>query len=304
MHKIAFVVPTKDREPDLRIMLASLSAQTRRPDQVIVVDGSDPDIAPVVADFPELSIDYVREFPPSLSRQRNAGMARLRDEITLAGYLDDDLELEPAAVEKMLRFWNSAAGEYGGASFAITNAPRTPCVGLMALFGLDHPEPGRVLATGWISPFGCPDHDIDVDWLCGGATVWRREVVDSFGYDEWFQGTGFMEDVDFSYRVRERFRLAVVAAARVAHYHHPIRQDRYQLLGKWQIINRLYLVRKHRHRGLSMISAWGASIGLVAVNVVLSMRHRDLNGLRCAWGNLLGMVMELRGEKALSGHLK
>src|SRR5438045_4134033 len=100
MNKLAFVVPTKDRPHDLRRMLASLNAQTRMPEQIIVVDGSKPDVQHVTAEFPALSIDYIRVYPPSLAAQRNAGMQRLRNDITLAGYLDDDVVLEADAVEK------------------------------------------------------------------------------------------------------------------------------------------------------------------------------------------------------------
>ena len=35
MHKISFVVPTKDRPEDLAKLLASIAAQTRKPDQII-----------------------------------------------------------------------------------------------------------------------------------------------------------------------------------------------------------------------------------------------------------------------------
>jgi len=304
VHKIAFVVPTKDREPDLRTMLTSLLQQTRRPDQVVVVDGSDPVIVHVVDDFPELNIDYVRVFPPSLSQQRNEGVARLRDDITLAGYLDDDLVLESDAVEQMLRFWDGANDEYGGASFAITNAPRTPLTTLMSLAGLDHPVPGRVISTGCTSPVGCPSEDIDVEWLCGGATVWRSAVIKEYGYDEWFQGTGLWEDVDFSYSVCERYKLAIISSARVAHYHHPVLPEKYFLLGEWQVLNRMYFVKKHRHRGLSVKNAWLASFSYIFLNIVLTLLHRNLNGLRCAWGNMLGIIFELRGERELSGHLK
>ncbi len=74
MHKIAFVVPTKDRPDDLRVMLRSVAAQTRKPDQLVVVDGSDPNIRSITEEYPELDIDYVRVFPPSLAEQRNAGI--------------------------------------------------------------------------------------------------------------------------------------------------------------------------------------------------------------------------------------
>ena len=85
-HKIGFVIPTKDREKDLRHMLSSLTSQTRIPDQIIVVDGSEPNIQFVVNEFDDLPIEYVREYPPSLSKQRNAGIVKLHRKDTLPSF--------------------------------------------------------------------------------------------------------------------------------------------------------------------------------------------------------------------------
>ena len=49
-------------------MLDSLRAQTRRPHQVIVVDGSEEPVEDVVASFKDLAVEYVRCVPPSLAR--------------------------------------------------------------------------------------------------------------------------------------------------------------------------------------------------------------------------------------------
>ena len=304
-NKIAFVVPTKDREKDLRLMLSSLVCQTRIPDQIIVVDGSDPDIKFVINEFNELPIDYVREFPPSLSKQRNTGIGKLHSDITLAGYLDDDIVLEPDSVEKMLTFWVEAGTDYGGAAFNVTNVESPSGTRIKRLFYLDSPERGKVLPSGWVSLSGNLNQSIDVDWLCGGATVWRREVVDNYPYDEWFQGTGFMEDVDFSFNVRKKYKLALVANAKVAHYHHPILPERYILLGKWQIVNRLYFVRKYSDRGLSITKAWLSSFSVILLNLTLSIIRADSNRLRCALGNIQGIGIALTDkDRQMGGHLK
>ena len=266
-HKIAFVVPTKDRVKDLRIMLSSLAVQTRIPEQIIIVDGSNPPIKFLCEEFTDLPIEYIREFPPSLSRQRNAGIAKLSNDITLAGYLDDDLELEKDAVEKMLDFWDRAETSYGGAAFSITNIDSPSGTKIKKWFGLDSTEQGKVLPSGWVSMLGNTDVTTDVDWLCGGVTIWRRKIVDTYPYDEWFQGTGFLEDVDFSFNVRENFKLALVAEAKVLHHQHPILPDRYYLLGKWQIVNRHYFVRKYSHRGLSIFRAWLSSLSVILLNI-------------------------------------
>lgn len=305
MHKLALVVPTKDRPDDLGKLLASLEAQTRAPDQLIIVDGSEPDIRHVISRFPKLKVDYVRVYPPSLSQQRNAGMQRLDPDITLAGYLDDDIVLEPAAVETMLRFWSGADADIGGAAFNITNAARPNWVRLKSLLLVDAAQPGLMLSSGFPSTIGFQQADLDSEWLYGGATVWRREVVNRYAYDEWFLGTGFMEDVDFSFTVRRDHRLKVVAGARLAHYSHPIKLERETLLGRWQVTNRMYFVRKHRARGLSVAAAWVASAGTALLNIAFALSRGSMSHWLRAKGNFQGMFFELTGKRGpLGGHLK
>lgn len=305
MHRVAFVVPTKDRPEDLRKLLASIAAQTRMPDQVIVVDGSNPSVRNVCDEFPGVSIDYVRLVPPSLARQRNAGMQRLRDGITHAGYLDDDIVLEPDAIEQMARFWERAAEDVGGVGFNIVNRPRIRGMWLKRLFLIEDDEPGRMLRSGCASSFFVQEGDLETDWLSGGATVWRREVIDRFAYDDWFTGTGLLEDVDYSYNVHGAWRLAVAGAARLAHYSRPIRPESQFLLGKWQVVNRMYIVRKYRDRGLSAPLAWWASLGQLALHLGAAALRLDAQIWNRAKGNLAGMVSELAGRRErLGGHLK
>jgi len=304
-HRIAFVVPTKDRPDDLRKMLASLARQTRRPDQVIVVDGSELAVRNVVEECQSLPAEYVRVFPPSLARQRNAGMQRLTRDITLAGYLDDDIVLEDDAVQCMLEFWEDTAADIGGAAFTITNNPQPGALSLKQAFAIDHVQPGRVLRSGFASSIMPQGTDMETEWLYGGATVWRRGVIESYPYDEWFVGTGYMEDIDFSYTVGARYRLFVVARARLAHFSKPVRADRQRLLGKWQIVNRMHVVRKHRARGLSVPAAWRASFGLFLLNLAAAVVRVRRDPWNRALGNAAGMVSELFGRREqIGGHLK
>ncbi len=302
---LAFVIPTKDRGEDLRRMLRSLVSQTRLPDQVIVVDGSGVEVSWCVAEFPELRIDYARLLPPSLSAQRNAGMAMLRAEVTHAGYLDDDVVLELDAVYEMASFWGGAGFDIGGAAFNVVNNAGSIPSALMQRLGVKGVGIGSVAPSGLVYEVGRVKNDVESDWLCGGATVWRREVIESYSYDNWFQGTGFMEDVDYSYGVRECNRLFVVAAARLAHFTPPVRPDRQFLFGKWQVVNRMYIVRKYRHRGLSLHKAWGASLMLLAANTSRGIFLRHLGFWNRALGNLAGIVAELRGgSEQIGGFLK
>lgn len=272
---------------------------------MIVVDGSEQEVRDVVESFPDLAVDYVRVFPPSLSKQRNAGMARLRSDITLAGYIDDDIVLESDAVERMVAFWGSASPNVGGASFNITNSPVPRWGKLRHLLGFAAGKPGAVLPSGIAIAPGYVAADLETGWLTGGATIWRREVIDRYSYDEWFIGMGYLEDLDYSYNVRMKYRLMIVAGAKIVHNTPPMRKDRYYLLGKWQIVNRMYLVRKYRKSGLSVPKAWAMSFALMALQGVQGVLRADRTYWDRARGNFSGIMAELAGRKErLGGFLK
>ena len=304
-HHLAIVIPTKDRPRDLRDMLGSLQNQTIRPSQVIVVDGSEQEDRQVIRLFPELAIDFVRVFPPSLSAQRNAGMAKLRSDITLAGYIDDDIVLEKDAIENMLAFWKEVGPDFGGASFNIINSPRSKWNRIRNLVGRGDKKPGAVLSSGLTNAPGCVAVNLETDWLTGGATIWRREIIESYSYDEWFVGMGYMEDVDFSFKVGETYRLVVVASAKIVHNSPPIKPDRYFLLGKWQIVNRMYFVRKYRKRGLSLGKAWSTSVTMLLVNFTKGVFLLKRTYVAQSRGNFEGIIGELLGRKEqIGGFLK
>ncbi|MGP1255674.1 MAG: glycosyltransferase family 2 protein [Kiloniellales bacterium] len=294
--RLAYVVPTKDRPDDLRKLLISLAKQTVMPAQIVIVDGSDPDIAWVCNDFPELPLSYVREFPPSLARQRNAGMAALEDDIEVAGYLDDDLELAEEATERMLTFWESAGSQVGGAAFSIVNQPLPhPVFGwLSRLFLLNGPQQGKLLRSGFPTSITPRSETLPTQWLYGGATLWRRNVIRKFSYDEWYVGHGFLEDVDYSHRVSRAYELRVVADARCWHWPKPIVASRNVSLGRQQVVNRIYFVRKLG--GFSVAALTWALFGQCVRNVLESLKDGSSAGLYRVWGNLLGLADIARGR--------
>lgn len=300
--RLAYVVPTYNRPDDLRLLFESLVAQTDAPDQIIVVDASDAPADGLSADFPQLAVDWVRVRPPSLARQRNLGMAAVRADIDVAGYLDDDLELEPEATARMRRFWSQAGDEVGGAAFAITNQ-RVAAGRLDRLFGHSGSSPGAVLRSGFAVSIPFFTETTRTEWLYGGATMWRRRVIDAFQYDEWYIGHGYLEDVDFSYRVSRRFALYVVGDARTAHWHRPMRPDRMTAFGRQQIVNRLYFIRKMRSFSTPAI-VWGL-IGVFVVNLYAAIRTGDRGGLKRFAGNLRGLAQALRDPRRTApGHWK
>jgi glycosyltransferase involved in cell wall biosynthesis len=300
-HKLAFVVPTYNRPDDLRRMLTSLSGQSVQCTQCIIVDASDEPVRYILEEFPALPLDYVYVSPPSLSEQRNAGMQKLQPGITLAGYLDDDIVLLDGTLEAMLSFWETAPGEVGGARFNIEDDFVAPAKWWQLLFLMNGNEMGAVLKSGVGTGIGTVANDIYVQWLSGGATIWRREVISEFDYDEWYEGHGFLEDLDYSYRVSKKYKLVVIANARVLHLTRPLRKDRNYLLGQWQVINRIYFVKKHPE--LSLPLCYWAIFGNLSLSLVMGILKPRSGRLNRAWGNFVGLTKTLTGRMERIGGL-
>jgi len=296
-NKIAYVVPTKDRPDELRVLFSSLRAQTRMYDQLIVVDGSDPDIKYVCDEYSDLDITYVREFPPSLARQRNVGMAALHKDITIAGYLDDDLELDPIATERMVAFWEHADDTVGGAAMSINNQLSSRHMALMNFFLMDGEPPGMVLPSSFQCAIPTINATCETKWLYGGATMWRREVIEEFSYDEWYAGHGYGEDFDYSYRVGKKYRMFVVNDSRTEHHHHPMSLTQMYSLGRQQTYNRIYFVRKYKGDFPLIKVAW-AMFGLMSLNALAVVRHPGKPTLDRLRGNVLGLFSGLLSTRA------
>ena len=288
------MVSTKDHPEDLDRMLASVARQSFLPDQIIIVDGGDETVADVVKNFPSLNIEYLRVYPPSLARQRNLGIEAIDPSMNLAGFLDDDLVLEPDAIEAILTFWEHSANDVRGARFNIITDTFPKAIWLKSLFLLDSAKRGVVLRSGHPTLTGPVAENKYVSWLTGGATTWRNDVFREFEFDEWFLGTGYLEDLDFSYRVRKKYKLVVVADARVQHFSHPVRKEINYVLGKWQVVNRMYFVKKHHE--LSGLLFYWAYLGELMSNVSAGVWKRDGGRLRRALGNCTGLIMVARGK--------
>ena len=154
MKKVAFVVATKDRPHDLRKMLRSLWEQSHRPDQIVIVDSSVASVSAITQEFPELNIKYIHHTPPSASAQRNRGIRAVDPDMPLIGFLDDDIVLAPNASEIMLKFWQTAPDDLGGAAFNLMNplprsASRLKESTLTRWLGLYSDKNGVVMQSGW-----------------------------------------------------------------------------------------------------------------------------------------------------------
>ncbi len=266
---VAFIIPTKDRPEKLINLLASLSEQTVKCGQIIVVDGGK-SVKEVVRSFSDrLPVEYYECCPPGQIRQRNVGIAKLDDTILLVGFIDDDMVLEADALEKMIDFWNRVEENTGGVGFNLVNIPPFHHSKLWGFFLMSSPMHGRVLPSGYNSAIHNISSEIRTQWLGGGYTVWRREVIEKFPQDNLNTRWAIGEDVRFSYPIGKKYPLYVCAASKARHEHidnlyAQKNTDRY--IGRKSSLAFFYFVRLHPE--LSRLACLWMLIGSAFVQLI------------------------------------
>jgi glycosyltransferase involved in cell wall biosynthesis len=295
--QLAFITPTKDRPTDLKKMLDSFASQTRKPDQVIIVDASEKPVKSVCDSINNLKIDYIRwDKKPSAAAQRNGGLTLVKDDIDLVCFFDDDQVLHNNALEKMLSFWQLVGPEVGGASFNQANyvdkrPARLKKSQLSNALGLYCRQPGKVAPSGWQSLYGKVDKNTEVEWLSSQAMVVRRNIMNEFKFDEFFDGYSYLEDVDFSYSISRKYKMAIVADAFFEHYHSTSgRVGAYQF-GKVETRNRKYIVKKHH---LSILSFYFSAFIRGCITLKEALFGMNKYAFHRALGNIAGLF---RNEK-------
>ena len=291
--RIAFVIATKDRPEELARLWRSLLAQTRLPEEVVVVDAS---ASPAPPPDPGRSPLIVRRVPSavaSLTRQRNIGIAAVGPAVDLIGFLDDDAVLEENAVAETARFFDEFGPELGGAALNMVNHPAMDLAGfkrtpLAEALGLYARRGGTVTASGFQTMVGTVEAIQWTEWLPNGASVWRREIFYGHLFDEWYTGYGYLEDLDFSYRVGRTYRLAVVAAARYRHLPAGGGRPAGFAFGVQEVLNRLHFVKKHHD--LSTVKCRAALAARLAMSLALAVRGRDASFAARAFGNAVGLA--------------
>lgn len=287
-ERLAVIIPTKERPNELQRLLQSLLKQEARPIQVIVVDSGNKDLSGILKSFNCLPIDYIRQKPPSLTRQRNAGIGALKEEATLVSFFDDDSILKRNCLENLMRFWDMAPEDVGGACLNNVSLPSKKPNFFEKIFIVNANSPGRILPSGFLSPPCGIDETTQVDWVTGYAMVFRKKIFKEFMFDERFSGYALYEDVDFSYRVRKKYKLFILKDAQVEHESRMQSLGNSFVLGKNEVMHRLYFVKKYPDLSLGLC-CWGL-LGLFLNNITKGVSNNDKRYKIRAKGNIYGFM--------------
>lgn len=287
--QVAVICPTKDQPDKVKRLLTCLAQSSIKPGQVLIADGGH-NLKPVIKEF-ENSLNLACLYCPEAGQvlQRNYAHTKLASKIKLVIHFDDDITFDKDAIGVMLDYWNktissdqgNAEKPLGGAAFNIVDLPRLRQNIFRKIFFLSVEPHGHVSRGGYAAPF-CPANTThEVEWVFGGATIWRRDIIDTYHHPLSFQTRwAVCEDLIFSYPLQQDFRLMVVHEAIMQHNETYTRMTFKQgvFYGVSSVIMRYHFNRMHNN--LSMLAFIWMTLGVMAGQLIFglmgSSRHLGL----------------------------
>jgi GT2 family glycosyltransferase len=270
------LIPTKNRSNDLMRTLATLMAQTRMPEQIIVVDQS---AIPCTLHESFPAINYIHAPQISgLTEARNAGMNLATGDILM--FLDDDVILEPNYVEEIVAAY---APGITGVSGIITNYSLP---GLSRRFfenlfvrGAFHDDRQRIY---W-NANRLRNHSVRrVKQFTGAAMSFRAAAVGSLRFDSKLTGGCLAEDIDFCARLPHGAVLLIAPKARLSHERSIVGRSTAHWLDE-HAQSSAYMRRRNWNRGVNddLCFAW-LQAGYAVMATIGSLKRGSLEPFR-AW---------------------
>jgi GT2 family glycosyltransferase len=259
------VICTLDRRQDLLRCFDSWLRQDPPPLEIVIVHGGPSNDLEQrlreLIDGTGVAFSYER-MPPSLVRQRNAGILMARGDVVF--FADDDaVYLEGYAAAVLAVYEADREGTVGGVQGTIANpgnppATRSRLANIFLLTRLN--GDGTLQASGWPA-FCTPRPTLTrVDVFSGPAMSFRREVLAEFRFDEALAVYYVGDDFELAYRVSRDYQLFQTPGAQVMHYSSPPRgQDGERRRARMNAVNHRYLSRKLLGDGWKTRLAWAWS---------------------------------------------
>lgn len=306
------VLVTKDRPARAQQMTLQMTAQTRPPVQIVIVDASTPPLV-LGEQYAEAARQAgveltVLHAAASIPAQRNLGIAIVQAPITLV--LDDDVIVPPEYTENLLARWEAhGLGALGGAVGAIGQGPHDPpdfgpferlVRKLFYLSDVSHTAPGTTLRrSGKFREVPVPAEDVLVPVFTNAAVAFRTDLLRRIRFDEQFTGYVYGEDLDLSVRLA---RVAPILHTPATWYIHDwapgarANDEMWYRRSRQEAYFRLRLI----DRSPVTLTAFGLSVfAETAFAALQSVRRRRQAPLRCYLAGLRDTARAIRAERRL-----
>lgn len=275
--KISIIICTRNRFDDFTKTLPSIVAQSRLPDELIVVDSSDEkklEAHLVLAKLP-FPVRYFHT-QPGLTLQRNHGIRECASDLIF--FFDDDVDLDVnylAEVEKVFASdTDYKIGAVGGKIIEKSHLPvrlkleQFTFYVLRLMFGVVGTRNGKFYPSGMPSHPHTNQSSGFIECLSGCCMAFRREVFEKAKFDDTLAHYGLMEDVDISKQTLDAgYKIYYQTSATLVHNESPMNRLKVQQWAEMSAVNYDYLFRKSWSKdSWRWFFYYWALIGLFAVN--------------------------------------
>lgn len=271
----SIIIPTVNREQELRRLLDSFVIQERQADEIIIVEQGTKQTESLVKTYAQLPITWVFSDVKSLTRARNIGVEKATGDII--GFLDDDIVLDSKYIASMHQFFEKQSNALGVQGI-ITNFAEghTQKVGgntlvysvynVLAKFFLlnNSSRKNKLLLSGRNQYARHVQGVTTCEWLSGIGN-YRKSVFEKFRFDELLKGYALGEDKFFSYQLHEAHpgSLYIDPAMKCEHHHAQEGRPKDREWVAMRVQYTYYLWKKFfRKRGIHAFAAfWWANLG-------------------------------------------
>lgn len=277
----SFVIPTKNRLEELKTIFNSILSQTLHPNQVIVIDQSEPsnlDIKYFKEIIAPTNINLLYIHDQSIKGLVNAKSVSLKyNECDIISFFDDDIVLRPNYLFEISKAFKNHK-LIMGANGIIINRPQINNLNNF-IFNFFHIGLFRDNRQS-ISNQKNYSSLLTVNTLSGGLSSWRKEVFDKVKFDIENNFHAY-EDKEFSIRVGRAFpnQMNIVPSAKLYHYHSA--GNRQSLLKRTMtdVVEVIMLFKKNGDFSYFGFDLLMLLFGLFLNSILLSFKYLNINFL-------------------------
>ena len=244
------IIPTRNRIKKLIKTLNFLKKNFFFFKKLIIVDSSDINFKNKIKNRIKkynLDIKLINSVP-STSIQRNLGFSYAQNNKFIM-FLDDDINFYSNAFKNMHNYLKKIDNKIVGISFNLIAKKPTNFFSLLKQnfifdkIGFYRNNSGMISRSGWQTTFGNFNKNQKVEWMPTGAAIYRTKAIKKIRFEEKFTDYGYLEDLDFSIKLRKKGELMVCKDAK---FTHDMSGDKSNFnFGKKEFINRFFIVKKY-----------------------------------------------------------
>ena len=302
MLRFSTIIPTYNREKELKELIGTILKQSLKPDELIIIDDGElkenfisrikEEIESQKIEFIYYKKDHSKE-RRGLSESKNIGLNLASNEIVFI--LDDDLELKENFFEEIMKIWEKYRNDEKliGVGGWIENLRKKSFFEKIydKIFGLSSKIPWDVNDVGfqvWDTSLKEP---IKCCYIHGGVGSYKKELMKDLGGFETFSGgRTALEDVEFCLKAKRKdFYFIINPKAKVIHKHSQTSKEADYLIGFKESQNRKIIFKRYcKQDFFHKVWFFWANIGWI-------LRQFLVGNFEKGWGMLVGFVKKSEG---------